>query len=582
MQRRTSVSAVLVAALVATAAIALPGLAGAAPVTRQTAAVPVCAQASAPNHMTCSGIVRTPATAAPATNACSGSDPIGVGPANGYTPADLATAYSYNSAAKTPKQVVAVVDWHDDPSIAKDLAAFDACYGFKKETATSFRKVNQTGLAAPLPKRDETAALEISMDVETVRAVCQTCAILLVEANSSADTDVAAAENEAVALGATEVSNSFGEPEKQVSPAVQAAYNHPGVVITASTGQHGWFGWDTGNTSTSQDAPSFPSTSPYVVSVGGTLLQLNNNGTRSEETVWNENGVEDQAGLQQGAALGAGGSGCSTRYAAMPWQLAEPGYGAAACNGKRLAADVSADADPNTGLDVYDSLGQPGWIMAGGMSAPMIAAMFALAGGAGTAAYPASSVYVNSNQRPASAFDVVPTDDGLPSGNSFCGGAETIDCGTYVNTAVNPATHNPNALGAGVIDCSFPRDNSDPAVAPARSSECNATTGYDGPTGVGTPNGIALLTNTAPRLTLGIPASPKAGVALRIGATAHETIAGAFAVNYTFDWGDGHKSTTTTSPARHTYATAGTYTITLTVTDSLNQIAFGTFSITVG
>ena len=171
------------------------------------------------------------------------------GPAGGLTPADLASAYSVSPTATGSGQTVAIVDAFDDPKIEKDLATFDSNYGLPACTAGNgcFTKVGQTGSTSALPPADTSGwSIEISLDVETVHSVCQNCKILLVEANSESDADLAAAVNEAVALGADEVSNSYGsfEGEEEENAQDIAAYDHPGVVIVASSGDSGYFDWD--------------------------------------------------------------------------------------------------------------------------------------------------------------------------------------------------------------------------------------------------------------------------------------------------------------------------------------------------
>ncbi|WP_375485868.1 hypothetical protein [uncultured Jatrophihabitans sp.] len=197
---------------------------------------------------------------------------VNYGPAGGYTPADLASAYGYNPAVNRSNHTVAVIDWMDNPYALADLNAFDRHYGFRSETARSFRKVNQSGRTSPLPARDRDAATETSLDVQAVRAVCRTCRILLVEAKDGTPGDLATAVNTAARLGATEISNSYGLAEPRRLPAsVVQAYNHPGIPITVSTGDDGWFGWDWLNGGDEGDgAASFPSTASSVIAVGGT------------------------------------------------------------------------------------------------------------------------------------------------------------------------------------------------------------------------------------------------------------------------------------------------------------------------
>ena len=346
---------------------------------------PLCATPSDPAAYRCYALARYPATsttkgAYPYVSAAA----LTHGPAGGYTPSDLASAYGYNPRAKV-SQTIAIVDWHDDPHALADLNHFDAYYGLAKETATSFRKVNQRGKTTPLPSVDPQSSAEIALDIESARAVCQHCKIILVESDEASDQSLAKAENEAVKLGANEVSNSFGSPEAShtIKASTIAAFNHPGTVITASTGDNGWYGWDFFNNTggSSQNSASFPSTDPTVVAVGGTEVAINTSGSRAAEVVWNENGPGDDAG--SGGAQGATGGGCSREFDAAPWQAHYPHYKDSDCQGARLAADVSAIADPTLGFDIYLTYGGSGWLTVGGTSlaSPVTAAMFALAGG---------------------------------------------------------------------------------------------------------------------------------------------------------------------------------------------------------
>ena len=504
---------------------------------------------------------------------------IGLGPGGGYTPDDIATAYGVNPALSRASQTVGIIDWYDDPHALADLNHFDAYYGLHNETATSFRKVNQAGRTSPLPKADTGSAGEIALDIESVRGLCHSCKILLVEANSGTDANLAVAENLAAKLGATEISNSFGEAEHTVSSTVRAAYNHPGVVITASTGDDGWYAWDHINNTTggSANAPEYPSSDPHVVAVGGTTLGLNNDGTRADEFVWNENGPDDQTGAEDGDQ-GAGGGGCSKLYAAPAWQAAYPGYSAAGCKGKRLAADISADADSATGFDVYLTYGGSGWETIGGTSlaSPLVAAMYALAGGSHGAAYPASTLYANGSVRSSSIYDVT------EGGNGFCAGDTTFNCGNAAYEYSGNASHNPNDLVPhNLTDCSFPTSG-DVAVAPARSSQCDAATGYDGPSGLGTPKGLGVFAQTNPSVAITHTALFRLKKSLTFTATAREAVSGTKPVSFAWNWGDGHTTTTTSATTHHTYTAAGVHTVTLTETDNRHAIVIQHVSTSVG
>jgi hypothetical protein len=192
-----------------------------------------------------------------------------------------------------------------------DQCTFDSHDALKSCTTANgcFKEVTQTGLTTGFPS-DQGASNEIALDVETVHAVCQNCKILLVDANSSSTNDTAASVDEAVKLGATEVSNSYGaaDPAGTTLPtSVIAAYAQAGIPITVSTGDDGWYSVDHWISGSAPQAPNFPAELPSVISVGGTSLLLDANAQRQSETVWNENGIKDNSELARGAPVGAEG-----------------------------------------------------------------------------------------------------------------------------------------------------------------------------------------------------------------------------------------------------------------------------------
>ncbi|HEY5344290.1 MAG TPA: S8 family serine peptidase, partial [Solirubrobacteraceae bacterium] len=318
------------------------------------------------------------------------------GPEGGLTPAQLASAYEYDPAEGGAGQTVAIVDAYDEPKIEADLGKFDENYKLAPCTIANgcFKKVSQTGSTTSLPAAEPEWGVEISLDVETVHSVCPKCKILLVEANEPTDVDLAEGVNEAVKLGATEVSNSYGGSEE--AGGEEAAYKHPGVVITASAGDQGYYGWDyvfEGHGHAAPARPEMPASYPSVVAVGGTSLKLNENGTRNSETVWNDSGRPSHK--EEFKQYNATGGGCSTLLTAPSWQQNVPGWANTACGTKRLDNDIAAVADPYTGFDIYDSYGGPGWETIGGtsLSSPLTSALYALAGGSGGVSYPAATLY---------------------------------------------------------------------------------------------------------------------------------------------------------------------------------------------
>jgi PKD repeat protein len=387
-----------------------------------------------------------------------------------------------------------------------------------------------------------------------VRTACRSCKILLVEANSPSYANLAKAVDRAVSLGATEVSNSYGGPEAEIE---QAAYNHPGVVITAATGDLGYDDFTYINEGEEPpERPNVPAAFPSVVAVGGTTLELEEDGSRASEKVWNGMGPGDDGEYLEGVS----GGGCSTIFAAQLWQRDVPGFGASGCGTKRLDADVAADADPYTGLDIYDSYkcseGCPektvggGWITVGGtsLSTPLIASLYGLAGGSNGVNYPALTLYGHVSDS-SDLYDVT------EGANGFCGGEGVSECASrFCSEISDPGCGGPNR-SFGRVDCEG-------------TTACNTVPGFDGPSGVGTPNGLGAFRPLLPTATITPPAFPKAGLAADFDATSSsDPYPGGQIESYSWSWGDGTASSTGVSPS-HTFNAPGEYTVTLTVTDN--------------
>jgi subtilase family serine protease len=536
-------------------------------------------KAAKPGHFTCFAMRRVEVTAdtpgampyelaagASRSDAMTGPTAT-IGPAGGLTPSDLASAYNFSSTATGTGMTVAIVDAYNDPNIDADLQTFDTQYGLATCSIANgcLKVVNQTG-GSTLPADDTSGwSVEESLDVEAVHSVCQKCKIILIEANSESDADLAAAENEAVALKANVISNSYGGQEAGTSSTVQAAYNHPGTVIVASAGDDGYYDFDLLGSDGAYNQANTPSSLSTVVAVGGTSLYLGQDATRQSETVWNDNGTKDYYEGFIGEKLGAGGGGCSTVFAAPLWQSSLNNWASTACGTNRLVSDVAAVADYLTGLDIYESYNcgsqcNPGWETIGGTSlaAPVIAAMYGLAGGAHGVKYPALTLYGHLGT--SSLYNVT------SGGNGWCDGEGAAACG------------NPNTLGEGILDCDYPASGTTPSAGDAA---CDAGIGFNGPTGVGTPNSLEAFAPTGPMPEIGGPTSVLPGASNTWTATPNDPFPGGTATSYSWDWGDGSAVTvTTTGSAKHTYAVGGsTFTIALTVTD--NYGATGTTTYTV-
>jgi len=327
---------------------------------------------------------------------------VGASPA-GLNPVDLQSAYVLTSASSTggSGQTVAIVDAFDDPNAENDLGVYRSQFGLPACTTANgcFKKVNQTG-GTKYPKANSGWAQEISLDLDMVSAICPNCHILLVEASSATFTNLAAAVDEAALLGATEISNSYGGGEFSSEASAQSHWNHPGIAITASSGDAGF-------------GVQFPAAAASVTAVGGTTLTAGGSGRGWTETAWS-----------------GAGSGCSAFIAKPSWQTD------AGCS-RRTVADVAFDADPSTGVSVYDSFafqGNSGWLVFGGTSvgSPAIAAVYALAGNAASL---------------------------TGAGYSYAHTSALFDVTSGSNGTCSP------------------------------SYLCTAGPGYDGPTGNGTPNG---------------------------------------------------------------------------------------------
>ena len=312
----------------------------------------------------------------------------------GYGPTELQQAYNLTTASADNGrgETVAVVDAYDDPDAASDLAVYRAEWGLPPLCGTAatddcvtFSKVNQRGDAAPLPTPDPGWSQEISVDVDTVSAVCPHCNILLVEANAATLPSLEKAENTAAAAGPVSIGNSFGVSETSTEADGDSAFTHPGIAITAAAGDNGY-------------GVQYPAASPDVIAVGGTTLTAAPGTSRG----WNETAWSDD------------GSGCSAFEPQPRWQAKVKAIRSGCA--RRAVADVAAVADPQTGVAVYDTDGLPGWSVFGGTSVAtqIVAAVYALAPGAGNTN--AAALY----SAPAdSFFDVTTGSDGV-CGSDLC------------------------------------------------------------------------------------------------------------------------------------------------------------------
>lgn len=385
---RRSVRGALVAGAVVALAVGVAGTmpAAAAPGTSTRAACRI----SFPGEARCLAEYRTGG----------GAHRLAVSPnaaPDGFGPADLRSAYKL--PAKGGTGTVAIVDAYGYPTAEKDLAAYRKQYGLPACTVKSgcLRVVNQQGRTSPLPEGDPGWGVETALDLQMASAACPSCKLLLVQGDDASLEALGAAVDTAVKLGATVVSNSYGTDEFNGMSDYAKHYTHPGVPILASSGDDGF------------TAASFPAVLPGTIAVGGTSLAKAKNARGWKESAW------------EGA-----GSGCSAYVDKPAWQKDKN------C-GMRTTADVSAVADPDTGVAVYDTYGlgaDAGWLVVGGTSAssPYVAGVIALAGHAKTVT--PKKLY----GEPKAFFDAVGGSNGYCGGDYLCTGLKGYDAPTGLGT----------------------------------------------------------------------------------------------------------------------------------------------------
>jgi Putative Ig domain len=460
-----------------------------------------CAATTVPGQNSCMVLIRT--NVAHHTQAALGPDAAPSG--EGYGPSNLQSAYNLPSSTAGSGETVAVVDAYDDPNAASDLATYRADWGLPACGTGCFTKVNQEGETSPLPAAAGSTGWDVeeSLDIDMVSAICPLCHIILVEANSADTADLGAGVNAAVALGADFVSNSYGGSESSSDNTYDSDYyNHPGVAVTASAGDDGY-------------GVSYPAASPDVTSVGGTTLSTASNTRGWTETVWGSSSGGEGTG-----------SGCSADSPKPSWQT-DTG-----CS-RRTDNDVAAVANPNTGVAVYDTYSEGGWLEVGGTSAssPIIASTFALAGTPAAGTYPSSYIYKHTSD-------------------------------------LNDVTSGANGT------CS-------PAYL------CTAEVGYDGPTGWGTPDGVAAFTSgsttTGNTVTVTNPGSQTGtvGTAASLQISASDSASGQTLTYSATGLPAGLSISSSTGLISGTPTTAGTSSVTVTATDTTGASGSASFTWTI-
>ncbi|MFF3071922.1 putative Ig domain-containing protein [Kitasatospora sp. NPDC057904] len=488
-------------ATLAVGAVVAAGLAVAAPAgaTAATSGANVrhsCAQPAQRHQKSCDALVRTDVVQPHAFSLSAVSPDVNP---SGLGPTDLQSAYGLSTNGGAG-QTVAIVDANDDPNAESDLATYRAQYGLPACTTANgcFKKIDQNG-GTNYPAGDTGWAGEISLDVDMVSAAAPNAHILLVEASSANMADLGAAVNQAVAQGAKFVSNSYGGPEDSTDTSSDSQYfNHPGVAITVSSGDSGY-------------GTEYPAASQYVTAVGGTSLTRDSSARGWHETVWGSSSGGNGAG-----------SGCSAYDPKPSWQ-SDSG-----CS-NRTVADVSAVADPATGVAVYQTYGGSGWAVYGGTSAssPIIAAVYADAGTPGASDYPSQYPYQHTS-------------------------------------ALNDVTSGANGT------CS-------------PSYLCTAGSGYDGPTGLGTPNGPTAFragTSTGNTVTVTNPGnqSTTTGSAASLQIRATDSASGQSLTYSASGLPTGLSIDASSGLISGTASTAGTYNVTVTAKDATNASGSTSFT----
>ena len=159
----------------------------------------------------------------------------------GFGPADLQSAYKLPTTGGA-NQTVAIVDAGDDPTAEADLAVYRSTYGLSACTTANgcFTKVNEQRHGHPAARPTRAGAWRSPSTWTWSPRPARSARSCWSRATSPPATTSATRSTPPSALGATEVSNSYGGTESSVTPAYAADYTHPGVAIVASSGDSGY------------------------------------------------------------------------------------------------------------------------------------------------------------------------------------------------------------------------------------------------------------------------------------------------------------------------------------------------------
>jgi hypothetical protein len=391
-------------------------------------------------------------------------------------PKDVALAYKVPSSTSAGGKIVALIELPSVHAMADvnayrlefGIPALPACpvdgSGVPKPAGTAcFARVGEDGTVNSVSTSDCPGwSGETGLDMDMVSAACPDCSIVLVEATTTTDLDRMNTVA-ATVVGAAAASNSWGGVESGLDD--PSPYASPGILTLAASGDSGYD--NEGQSLGGPAGPNFPATAPSVVGVGGTTLT--ESGGQYSEVVWND--ATAQRGLFGGTAA-AGGSGCSQEFPRPSWQML-PGFSFGSCT-MRASVDLSAAAQFNPsglggGIAAYDA-DDNGWNSVEGTSAatPLVAALLVRLGLAGKDNH--ELFYKNSTD------------------------FNDITSGTNDN----------DHLCSDVM--------------------CTAGKGWDGPTGLGSPNGELLTELVEPTSDAGAKSSADASVKASIngGATASD------------------------------------------------------------
>jgi subtilase family serine protease len=428
----------------------------------------------------------------------------------GYTPSQIRGAYGVTASGMTGKgQTVAIVDAYASPTIKADANQFATVVGDQPFAAGQFKQSKAGPYTLAGPNECDAAGWygEETLDVESVHGEAPDANVRYVGAASCEDSDLANAEALIVDNDwASIVSNSYGEPASYST--INATYDLifqvgalEGIGFFFSSGDSGYEGPGEDPISPT-DQVDYPTSSPYVTSVGGTSLAISKTNSYQWETSWGtiidplihlKNGGKKwqytPPGKYPAGYDGSGGGGVSTEYAqpsyqagVVPTSLAESlPSGTASSTPMRVIPDVSALADPSTGMLVGQTTLQP--------NGKTFAFSLSRIGGTSVACPTFAGIEADAQQAAGGAFGfanpaIYYLDTHFTYGSS--------------NAAYNDVTDHP--LGAGYLaevrnNYTNPDTKQGPLLTFLRTLGINgegkdklrAVAGYDDATGVGSP-----------------------------------------------------------------------------------------------